>query len=124
MMLAVQSATASPNAPMIVPAPDVRLILTTAGSRDEAERIARALVEGHLAACVNLIRGLASIYRWQGDIDSSAEILLLIKTSASRLDEVEAAVRRLHSYELPEFLVLPVESASQPYLDWILSSLA
>ncbi|HEX4039198.1 MAG TPA: divalent-cation tolerance protein CutA [Acidobacteriaceae bacterium] len=102
---------------------DLRLILTTCATRDEAERIARSLVEDRLAACVNLIPGLTSIYRWQGAIDTASETLLLIKTTAGQADQVEAAVRRLHSFELPEFLVLPVEAASPLYAAWIMSSL-
>ena len=98
---------------------DLRLILTTCANRDEAERIARALVEDRLAACVNLIAGVTSVYRWQGAVDTSSETLLLIKTTADRVDQVETALRRLHSYELPEFLVLPVDSASQLYAAWI-----
>jgi|ERR1700683_81954 periplasmic divalent cation tolerance protein len=107
---------------MIVPAQDVRLVLSTAGSREEAERIAHALVEGRLAACVNLIPGLTSIYRWQGAVESAEEILLLIKTRAESVDRVESLVRTLHSYDVPEFLVLGPEAASKPYLEWLLQS--
>ena len=99
---------------MIVPATEARLIVTTAGSRDEAEHIARALVDERLAACVSIIPGLTSIYRWQGKVEAAPEFLLLIKE----------AVRRLHSYEVPEFLVLTPESASKPYLEWLLESAA
>lgn len=101
----------------------VRLVLTTVSSREEAERIAHSLVEERLAACVNIIPGLTSIYRWQGAVESASELLLLIKTSAAHIDRLQAALLRLHSYELPEFLVLPIDAASQPYLDWLLSSL-
>jgi periplasmic divalent cation tolerance protein len=107
---------------MIVPANDVRLVLTTAGSRDEAEQIARALVDERLAACVNIIPGLTSIYRWKGETESADEFLLLIKTTAASLDPIETALRRLHSYEVPEFLVLTPESAAKPYLEWLLES--
>ncbi len=116
MMLPVRSVAA----PMIVSAAHVRLVLTTAGSREEAERIAGALVNEHLAACANLIPGLISIYRWQGAVETAGEVLLLIKTTAENLDRVEAAVRRLHSYELPEFLVVHPDSGTQAYLDWLL----
>ncbi|MGC2637953.1 MAG: divalent-cation tolerance protein CutA [Acidobacteriaceae bacterium] len=101
---------------------EARLVLTTAGSRDEAERIAHALVEQRLASCVNLVPGLTSIYRWQGAIESTDEILLLIKTAAQHVDALEARLRKLHSYDVPEFLVLTPESASQPYLAWLLES--
>jgi periplasmic divalent cation tolerance protein len=107
---------------MIVPAQDVRLVLSTAGSREGAERITRALVEEHLAACVNLIPGLTSIYRWQGAVESAEEILLLIKTTAKSVDRIESLVRTLHSYDVPEFLVLGPEAASKPYLEWLLDS--
>jgi periplasmic divalent cation tolerance protein len=107
---------------MTVPAPSVRIILCTAGSHDEAERIARALVEAQLAACVNLIPRLHSIYRWQGAVESADEILLLIKTTAANLERVESALRAAHSYEVPEFLVLAPESGSDAYVRWLLES--
>lgn len=100
----------------------VRIALTTAGSMDEAQELASALVERRLAACVNIIPNLTSIYRWQGAIEETSEILLLMKTTAEQLAAVEAALRELHSYEVPEFLAFNVESGSQPYLDWLLSS--
>lgn len=104
---------------MIVPTPSVRLVITTAGSRDEAGRIATALVEAHLAACVNIVPGVGSIYRWQGDVGTADEVLLLIKTTVENLDAVEAALRSLHSYELPELLVFQPDAASQAYADWL-----
>jgi periplasmic divalent cation tolerance protein len=107
---------------MTVPATDSRLVLTTAVSQDEAERIARTLVDERLAACVNIIPGVTSIYRWLGALETAAEILLLIKTTAANLAPLEAALHRLHSCEVPEFLVLTPESASQPYLNWLLQS--
>ncbi|MGA7351745.1 MAG: divalent-cation tolerance protein CutA [Acidobacteriaceae bacterium] len=107
---------------MIVPATEARLILTTAGSRDEAEHIARALVDERLAACVTIIPGLTSVYRWQGKVEAAPELLLLIKTAAPNLSHLEEALRRLHSYQVPEFLVLTPESASNLYLDWLLQS--
>ena len=107
---------------MIVPATDTRIVLTTAGSREEADRISRFLVEERLAACVNLLPGLASVYRWQGEVESSDEILLIIKTSAGSLDQVESALRRLHSYDLPELLVLHPDSGSKAYLEWLTAS--
>lgn len=107
---------------MIVPATDVRLVLTTARSLDEAERIGHALVEERVAACVNIVPGLTSIYRWQGALETAAEILLVIKTIDGNLAAVEAAIERLHSYDVPEFLVLTPEAAGKPYLDWLLES--
>lgn len=109
---------------MIVPATDVRIAITTAGSREEAGRIARFLVEENIAACVNCVPGIASVYRWQGEVETADEILLLIKTTAGNLDQVESALRRFHSYQLPELLVLHPESGSKAYLDWITQSAA
>jgi len=106
---------------MIVPASDVRIVLTTAGSREEAERMARALVEERVAACVNILPGLTSIYRWQGAVETAGETLLVIKTTQASISSLEAAIGRMHSYEVPELLVLTVESAGKPYLDWLLS---
>ncbi len=103
---------------------EARIALSTAGSMQEAQRIARALVERHLAACVNLVPQLTSIYHWQDQIEESSEVLMLIKTSAERLAALENTLGGLHSYELPEFLVLDVTSASQPYLDWLFASVA
>lgn len=99
-----------------------RIVLTTVGSSDEAQRLAHALVERGLAACVSLIPNLTSIYRWQGKTEQADEILLLIKTTEDQLPALEAAIRELHSYDVPEFLVLSVESGSQPYLAWLLDS--
>lgn len=114
----------SRSASMIVPATDARIVLTTAGSREEADRIGHFLVEERIAACVNLLPGLASVYRWQGKVESSEEILLIIKTTADALDQLEAALRSLHSYDLPELLVLHPESGSKAYLDWLAASTA
>ena len=109
---------------MPVPAVDARLVLTTAGSREEAEQIARALLDDQLAACFNIIPGLTSIYRWKGDVETASEILLLIKTTGAHIERLESALRRLHSYEVREFLVLTPESASKPYLDWLTQSIS
>lgn len=105
---------------MIVPATDARIVITTAGSREEAEDIARNLVDERLAACVNVVPGLTSIYRWKGEVETASEVLLIIKTAAANLERVESALRRLHSYEAPEFLVLAPEASAKPYLDWLL----
>jgi periplasmic divalent cation tolerance protein len=101
-----------------------RIVLTTASSRDEAKRIAKALVEERLAACVNLVGGVESIYRWQGEVEEAAEVLLLIKTNVEKLEALETAVRRLHSYEVPEFLIFEVNGGSAAYLKWLDDSLA
>ena len=107
---------------MIVTVSDVRVVLTTAGSREEAERIAHALVERRVAGCVNLVPGLTSIYRWKDEVEIANEVLLIIKTTAEALSALEDALRSLHSYEVPEFLVLTPQSASQAYAAWLLES--
>ncbi|HEX4032179.1 MAG TPA: divalent-cation tolerance protein CutA [Terracidiphilus sp.] len=103
--------------------PQARIVLTTASSHDEAARLAAALVEERLAACATLIPSVESIYRWEGQIESSTETLLLIKTAPDQLAALEARLHELHSYQVPEFLVLDVESGSHAYLDWLLASL-
>jgi len=97
---------------------DKKIVLTTAGTREEARRIARALVERRLAACVNLV-AVESVYRWKEAVESAEEWLLVIKTTAAAFDEVEAAIQELHSYELPECIALPIEAGSEEYLEWI-----
>jgi periplasmic divalent cation tolerance protein len=98
---------------------DKVLVLTTAGNENEAQKIARGLVEGKLAACVNIVPRIQSVYRWEGKLETSEEYLLLIKTTSDRIAEVQAAVRELHSYELPEFVVISIEGGSEEYLNWI-----
>jgi periplasmic divalent cation tolerance protein len=102
---------------------DFQIVLCTCADREEAERIAHRLVEQHLAACVNILPGVHSVYRWQGAVESAAEVLLLIKTSSARNQEVQSTVASLHSYEVPEFLVLPVLGGSNAYLAWLGASL-
>jgi periplasmic divalent cation tolerance protein len=101
---------------------DARLILVTTSPRAEAKRIAQALVEERLAACVNLIGGVHSVYRWNEAVETADEVLLLIKTTEGKVEAVRTRVHQLHSYELPEFVVLDVTGGSSPYLDWIASS--
>jgi periplasmic divalent cation tolerance protein len=98
---------------------DKRIVLSTAGSEDEARKIALHLVENRLAACVNIVRGMESVYRWQEKVESNRELLLLIKTSAERFPGVRDAIRKLHSYELPECVAISVEEGSSDYLEWI-----
>lgn len=97
---------------------DKRVVLTTAGSKEEAQKIARALVERRLAACVNVV-AIESVYRWKDEVESAEEWLLVIKTTGSALDQVSAAIKELHVYELPECVVLPIENGSEEYLAWI-----
>lgn len=103
-------------------APTARIALTTVASVKEARTLAHTLVQRRLAACVNLVPGLTSIYRWQGAIEEAPETLLIIKTTAEQLPALEAAMHELHSYDLPELLALSIDSSSKPYLDWLLSS--
>lgn len=98
---------------------DKRIVLCTAGSEDEARKIAHHLVEQRLAACVNIVPRVESIYRWQGKVESSSEWLLLIKTTAERFPSVRDAIRELHSYELPECIAISIEDGSPGYLGWI-----
>jgi periplasmic divalent cation tolerance protein len=100
-----------------------RLVLTTAANPEEAERLARTLVEERLAACATLFPAVRSIYRWQGAVEDASETMLLFKTGAAHLPALEARLHALHSYETPEFLVLSVESGSPSYLDWLAGSL-
>jgi periplasmic divalent cation tolerance protein len=99
------------------------VVLSTAGTEDEASRIARALIERRLAACVNVVPGVRSTYRWQGAVRTDAEWLLIVKTRRDRFDEVRAAIRELHSYELPEVVMLDVAEGDAAYLAWIDESL-
>ncbi|MFZ0631493.1 MAG: divalent-cation tolerance protein CutA [Acidobacteriaceae bacterium] len=98
------------------------MILSTAGSAEEAERIARALVDQRLAACVNILPGLTSVYRWKDEVETATEVLLLIKTRAELVDRAEAALRAAHSYEIPEVLVFTPESGLADYVDWLMRS--
>jgi periplasmic divalent cation tolerance protein len=100
-----------------------RVVLVTCGTLAEAKRIARGAVEARLAACGNVILSpMESIYRWKGKVEVSREYLLLMKSTAKRLPELERMVRSMHSYDVPEFLVLPVVSGSREYLGWLAES--
>jgi periplasmic divalent cation tolerance protein len=102
---------------------DFQIVLSTCADREQAERIARRLVEQQLAACVNILPGVQSIYRWRGAVESAGEVMLLIKTKTAHSDQVRATISSLHSYEVPEFLILPVSGGSEAYLDWLNTSL-
>jgi len=99
--------------------PEFIAILVTCGSEEEALKIANALVEEHLAACVNLVAPIRSIYRWEGKIWDEKEWLLIIKTQKDRFEELEKKVKSLHSYSVPEIISLPVTEGSSAYLNWI-----
>ncbi|PYX60515.1 MAG: divalent-cation tolerance protein CutA [Acidobacteria bacterium] len=98
---------------------DKRIVLSTAGSEQEAHKIAHVLVKRRLAACVNIVPRVQSIYRWKGEIESAQEWLLLIKTRADKFPAVRDAIGELHSYEVPECVVLEIEDGSLPYLQWL-----
>lgn len=100
-----------------------RIVLTTAADAEEAGRLGRTLIEERLAACATIAPAVHSIYRWEGEIESSTESLLLLKTSQEKLPALEARLHELHSYKTPEFLVLAVESGSSDYLSWLQSCL-
>jgi periplasmic divalent cation tolerance protein len=91
----------------------------TAGSRDEARTIARALVEERLAACCNLLDGMTSVYRWQGEIQEDAEVVVIAKTRAELVERLTARVQALHSYDVPCVVALPVSGGNPAFLDWI-----
>jgi periplasmic divalent cation tolerance protein len=98
---------------------DKRVVLSTAGSEDEARKVAHHLVEHQLAACVNIVPGIKSIYRWQGKVESAREWLLLIKTTAEKFPAVRDAIRKVHSYDVPECIAIEIEDGSAEYLQWI-----
>jgi len=102
---------------------NAKIVLVTCGSRQEARRIASAVVGARMAACVNVMSTpVESVYRWEGKVESAKEFLLVIKTTAGRLPKLEKEVVRLHSYDVPEFLVLNVAGGSNAYLRWLRES--
>src|SRR5437867_12711729 len=98
------------------------VVLRTAAERDEAGRIAEMLVNSRLAACVQILPEIQSVYRWKGEVQRNTETLLLAKTTSDKFDELNRAVREIHSYDTPEIVALPVSAASAPYLKWVLES--
>ncbi len=98
------------------------LVLSTVGKREDAERIARALVGERLAACVNVVPGLVSTYRWKGAVERDDELLLVVKTRRDKVEALGARLRALHPYELPETIVIAIAGGHAPYLEWIASS--
>jgi len=95
------------------------VVLVTVGSADEAARVGRALVDERLAACVNVVGPIRSIYRWQGAVEEAAEHLMLVKARAADVPALEARVRALHSYDVPEVVALPIVAGSAPYFAWL-----
>jgi len=103
---------------------DLKLVLTTCGSREIADRLALALVEQRLAACVNVIPGVRSTYRWAGKIEQADEFVLMIKTASEKLTAIEATIKAVSGYELPELVVVEIAGGSADYLDWVAASVA
>jgi len=100
------------------------VVLTTCGNDEDANTLARALIDRRLAACVNAIHKIASTYRWKGEVQQDQETLLIIKTTAPRLKGLEQTIREHSKYELPEVIALPVVAGSADYLDWVRESVA
>jgi periplasmic divalent cation tolerance protein len=95
------------------------LVSITTNSSEEAERIAEALVQERLAACVNIVPAITSIYRWQGEVHRDSEVLLIAKSRPESFESLAARVKELHSYEVPEIIALPITAGSKAYLKWI-----
>ncbi|HLG95217.1 MAG TPA: divalent-cation tolerance protein CutA [Bryobacteraceae bacterium] len=103
---------------------DKIVVFSTCGSSEEAEKIARSLVSKRLAACVNLLPAVRSIYRWKNAIEDSQEVLLVIKSSRALFDQVRVEIEKLHSYEVAEVIAVPVVDGSEAYLEWLSVELA
>ena len=98
------------------------IVLTTIGADTDAAELARTLVEQRLVACVNIVAGVTSVYRWKDGVEQDEEQLLVIKTTTDMLEALQARLRELHPYELPEFVVIQVSGGSQAYLGWLCGS--
>lgn len=98
------------------------IVLTTIGSDEQGRGLAHDLVSRRLAACVSVVPGLTSVYRWAGRVDADPEVLLLIKTTTERREELKAHLVQVHPYEVPEFIVVPVRGVAEPYLRWLMDS--
>jgi periplasmic divalent cation tolerance protein len=97
-----------------------RMVIVTCANAAEARRIVRAVVEKRLAACANILgQTVESVYRWKGRVETAREVMMLLKTTTKRLGELEREVKRLHSYDVPEFVVVPIVAGSKEYLGWI-----
>ncbi len=96
------------------------IVFVTAATADEATRIARALVEERLAACANIVSPIVSVYRWEGQVHEDREVLLIIKTTDTRLPALIQRVKALHSYQVPEVIAMPIADGSADYLRWLL----
>lgn len=99
------------------------VVLVTCGSKKEAERLAKTVVRKRLAACVNLMAsGVKSVYRWKGQVETAVEALMLIKTTRRKFGALESEIRRLHGYDTPEIIALPIVAGSEAYLSWVRNS--
>ena len=101
---------------------DAIVVFMTAANGEEASRLAEMLVGAHLAACVQILPEIESVYRWQGKVERQAEVLLIAKKTMGKFDELEREVRALHSYDTPEILAVPVTVGSAPYLEWLVKA--
>jgi periplasmic divalent cation tolerance protein len=106
-----------------MPAEDAIIVFMTASNGEEATRLADLLIGAHLAACVQILPEMESVYRWEGKIERQSEVLLIAKTTAAKLAELDREVRALHSYETPEIVAVPIVAGSNAYLDWLIASL-
>ena len=106
-----------------MPTEDAIIVFMTASNGEEATRLAELLIGAHLAACVQILPEMESVYRWQGKIERQSEVLMIAKTTAAKFAELETEVRALHSYETPEIVAVPIVAGSNPYLDWLTASL-
>jgi periplasmic divalent cation tolerance protein len=95
------------------------VVLMTAADEDEAATIARAVVDSGLAGCVNIVKGVRSIYRWKGKIEDEAEVLMIAKTTKDKFGELSKKVKEMHSYTVPEIIAFPIVEGSREYLDWL-----
>lgn len=95
------------------------IVLTTCSNQEQAERIARHLLQHRVAACVNLIPGVVSWYWWEGSMTADSELMLVIKTVEDRIDELQRELLKIHSYQVPELVILPISGGNQPYLEWV-----
>jgi periplasmic divalent cation tolerance protein len=105
-----------------MPSKEVMVVFITAPNEEEAAGIARSLVESKLAACVNIVKNIRSIYSWQGNIEDDSEVLMVVKTKKGLFNALSSRVRELHSYDVPEIIALPITDGSEDYIKWLLDS--